>query len=116
MLQTAKTPATAGMPSANNSRDTNNGRNLSDIRYVISSRTPVTAKTSTIAWMIEIEGAPATVAMPTAEGTTIRLETSGTGRMSATAGPRNTEMPTTVVTRNFNSRRNTNGGSRHKGL
>ncbi len=68
-------------PSANNSRDTNNGRNLSDIRYVISSRTPATAKTPTIAWMIEIEGAPATVVMPTAEGTTIMLETSGTGRM-----------------------------------
>jgi hypothetical protein len=28
--------------------------------------------------------------------------------------PSSTEMPTTVVTRNVNSRRNTNGGSRHK--
>jgi hypothetical protein len=52
--------ATAGIPSANNSRDTNNGGNLSDIRYVISSRTPATAKTPTTEGVIEIEGTPAT--------------------------------------------------------
>jgi hypothetical protein len=62
-------------------RDTNNGENSRNRRDVNNSRK---ANNSMYA---KIEGTPATVGKPTAEGTTISMETAETEGMSTTAGP-----------------------------
>jgi hypothetical protein len=66
---------------AKNCRDTNNDgnfRNGGDVNHNRKANNNMYAK---------IEGTPATVEKPTAEGTTTSMETAGTEGMSTTAGP-----------------------------
>jgi hypothetical protein len=64
---------------AKNSRDTNNGGN--------SRNRKANSRKANNSMYAKIEGTPATVGTPTAEGTITSMETAGTEWMSTTAGP-----------------------------